>query len=92
MSINTSSIIKRNEHNSIALVFIVTFLGLTAFGQPYFDTHIKNKIVNQNLFLSMTVDTTIPPAFNTIKEQLPQLFWISRPDVVKCFWKTWKID
>jgi len=82
---------KKRKPKLTAFILVVNLWGIAAFGQPYADTHVKNPIVKQNVFFSMAVDTTTPPAFNSIKDRLPQPFWNSRPDVLKCYWKTWEI-
>jgi hypothetical protein len=62
-----------------------------ANSQPYIDTHVPNIFVKENSFLERTPDTTRPPAFNTIKSDLPHPFWPSRQEVIQCYWKTWEI-
>jgi len=79
------------KFKSIVFLVILNFSALAAFGQPYFKTHVKNKFVNQNPFIGMKADTTTPPKFILIKDQLPQPVWSSRPDVIKCYWRTWEI-
>lgn len=79
------------KFKSTVFLVILNFSALVVFGQPYFKTHVKNEFVNQNSFIGMKVDTTTPPKFISIKDQLPQPIWNSRPDVIKCYWRTWEI-
>ena len=62
-----------------------------AGGQPYYDNHIQNRYVKENTFLTMAADTATPPGFIDIRGKLPQPEWPSRPDVIKCYWRTWEI-
>ena len=64
---------------------------LAMHAQPYWETYIHNKYVNENIFLKQSIDTTTPPNFKTAVSQLPEPFWVARPDVIKCYWKTWEI-
>ncbi|MDA3865930.1 MAG: trehalase family glycosidase, partial [Salinivirgaceae bacterium] len=79
------------KFKATVLIVIINLSALAVFGQPYFKTHVKNKFVNQNSYIGMTVDTTTPPVFNSIKSELPQPYWNARPDVLKCYWRTWEI-
>jgi len=81
----------RKMNRTILLFLVASFYSLIAFGQPFVDTHVKNKWVAQNIFIGLPADTTTPPAFNTIRDQLPQPYWTSRPDAIQCYWRTWEI-
>jgi hypothetical protein len=91
MLINLLSIMKRERFTSIILLLFFNYWVLHAIAQPYVDTHVKNKFVTQNSIIGMAVDTTSPPKFDAIKDRLPQPIWTLRPDVIKCYWRTWEI-
>nr|WP_314898401.1 hypothetical protein [uncultured Flavobacterium sp.] len=86
----------RNSNNLRTAKLIVFSLAInlwafTGFGQPYADTHVKNKLVEQNLYIGKAIDTSSPPSFVEVKDRLPEPFWNVRPDVIKCYWRTWAI-
>jgi hypothetical protein len=76
----------------LLLIFTFYFVLETTHAQPYIDTHIVNKNVEQNVFINRKVDETNPPAFNDIKSKLPQPIWPSRPDVIRCYWRAWELS
>lgn len=76
----------------IALLILIYFIsGIDLFGQPFFDTHVPNKYVKENLFIGSKTDTTVPPAFYEIKDKLPSPVWPLRPDVISLYWRTWEL-
>jgi hypothetical protein len=79
--------------NSWIILLILLFLksNIDLFGQPYFDTHVPNKYVKENLFLENKPDTSIPPVFYEIKDKLPAPIWPNRPDVINMYWRTWEL-
>jgi len=64
---------------------------LNSFAQPFYPTYVENELVRQNVFKSMAPDTTSPPLFETIRGKLPEPVWKARPDVIRCYWRTWEI-
>lgn len=74
----------------ITTVAVCLILGLTISAQT-FHPYVKNKYVTQNIYTSITADTTSPPAFETVKDKLPLPIWSARQDVLKCYWKAWEI-
>ena len=75
----------------IVFSLVINLWTFTGFGQPYVNTYVKNNLVEQNLYIRMASDTSSPPDFVEAKERLPEPFWSVRPDVIKCYWRTWKI-
>ena len=71
------------------VLFFLASLDLA--GQPFYNTHIKNRYVDENVFLSMKADSKQPPVFNSARALLPEPVWPGRPDVIRCYWKTWEI-
>ena len=74
-----------------ALFISLILAAVCSYGQPYYNTHVKNSYVEQNTFIGMIADTTRPPLFIEIKDKLPQPIWTAREDAIKCYWKTWEI-
>jgi len=74
---------------------LYTMILLSVFGlvesQPYYNTSIPNKFVSENAFLTKTIDTSALPIFANIKYKLPQPYWPSRPDALRCYWFAWEI-
>ena len=55
-----------------------------------FDTEVLNRYVEQNSFLTEKANTNAPPAFDSIRARLPVPVWPNRPDVIDCYWYTWR--
>lgn len=74
---------------------LYTMILLSVFGlvesQPYYNMSIPNKFVSENAFLTKTIDTSALPIFANIKYKLPQPYWPSRPDALRCYWFAWEI-
>ncbi|MFC2138106.1 trehalase family glycosidase [Bacteroidota bacterium] len=77
--------------SSILIILCIVFISNNSIAQPYYQTHVENKYVNQNKFIGLFPDKSKPPLFNDIKDELPQPIWPSRPDVIRCYWRTWEI-
>jgi hypothetical protein len=78
--------------NLIARLFVVFFcLGIPkSYGLLYYDTSIPNKYVAENIFLTIKPNTSIPPSFDQAKSLLPEPYWPSHPDAIKCYWAIWE--
>ena len=74
----------------VLLLIISLYPGLQA--QTYYKTHIPNKYVKENVFLTMEADTSIPPTFEAIKSKLPEPYWPVRPEVVESYWRIWELE
>jgi hypothetical protein len=75
------------------LLIAFFYLGIpNLHGQVYHDTSIPNKYVEENVFLKMQADTTVPPSFDKIKSLLPEPYWPSSPDVIKSYWRIWELE
>lgn len=59
--------------------------------QEYYDTHVENPLVKENVFLQMKPDLTALPVFSEVRSKLPQPYWPARPDVISSYWKAWEI-
>src|SRR5579862_5777496 len=55
------------------------------------DTHVRNPLVDENLFLKMARDEAPLPAFATSRGILPAPYWAGREPVIDCYWKAWEI-
>ena len=75
----------------VLLVLVHTVKPIIINGQPYFDTHVPNKYVKENVFREIKPDTSVPPSFSEIKDKLPVPHWPERPDVLKMYWRTWEL-
>ncbi|HUX57352.1 MAG TPA: trehalase family glycosidase [Bacteroidales bacterium] len=71
------------------LMYVLSNINL--YGQPYFDTYVKNKYVEENSFIKSTPDTLTPPEFNIIKSKLPEPVWPNNPNVINMYWRTWEL-
>lgn len=67
------------------------FYSYKSYGQPYYKTHVKNELVQQNIFKGLSPDTTIPPTFEQAHSKLPTPIWEARPDVISSYWRAWEI-
>jgi glycogen debranching enzyme len=54
-------------------------------------THVPNPHVEENRFLGATVDTTPPPAFTTVRDNLPKPIWEGHDATIACYWKAWEL-
>ena len=79
-----------NRLKIIHIIFPV-YLIIHIPGQPFFDTHVPNKYVDENIFLNMTADFSALPDYTDIKDRLPQPIWEAHQDVVEFYWRTWEI-
>ncbi len=82
--------IMKNSLN-IVIVFLLALLDTQLQGQPYFDTYVPNKYVNENIFLKKVADTSATPTYTDIRDKLPQPIWPVRKDVINFYWRTWEI-
>lgn len=75
------------------LLFTLSLLLLSEItnAQNYVNTAVSNPLVTQNVFLKKKADQTLPPQFESSKTKLPEPLWPKRQDVIRCYWKTWKI-
>lgn len=80
------------SYNRFLLIGVLLFfISFKNYSQPYYPTHVKNQLVKQNIFKELGRDTAMPPQFKSIQKKLPKPIWNSRPDVLKCYWRTWEI-
>jgi hypothetical protein len=56
-----------------------------------FSTHVKNPLVDQNEFRTMTPDSSPLPSFETAQCRLPRPFWEGHESAVNCYFKAWEI-
>ena len=57
----------------------------------YPDTHVRNRLVDENLFLKLPREEVLPPEFVSSKDRLPSPQWQGHERVVECYWKAWEI-
>ncbi len=58
-------------------------------GRP--DTHVRNRLVDENAFLTLPREDASLPGFAFAKNLLPAPHWGGREQVVNCYWKAWEI-
>jgi glycogen debranching enzyme len=57
----------------------------------YYDTHFREPLVEENVFLRARSDDTPPPTFEQAWPFLPQPFWKGREDVIACYRRAWEL-
>jgi hypothetical protein len=57
----------------------------------YIDTHLREPLVEENTFLSMSPEGVEPPSFDDAWNLLPQPFWEGREDVIGCYRGAWEL-
>ena len=77
--------------NKVLSLLVWLSVSTSAFAQKYYDTSIKNALTDQNLFVSETISGNSIPDFKASKSKLPEPIWPDRPDVISCYWNTWRI-
>lgn len=73
------------------LIILVIFFYNTGYSQQYLKTYVENPLVKQNIFKTISPDTTKPPLFVNVKNKLPYPFWEARQDIINCYWRTWEL-
>jgi glycogen debranching enzyme len=58
-------------------------------GRP--DTHVRNRLVDENVFLTRVREEAPVPGFDAARELLPAPYWRGREAVIQCYWKAWEI-
>jgi glycogen debranching enzyme len=72
-------------------LFLSIFITNNVIAQPYYDTGIANKYVEQNSFLNSQIQSEALPIFSKVKDKLPQVFWEGNEEAVEAYWKAWEI-
>jgi Trehalase len=57
----------------------------------FYETYVKNPLVEENTFLSMPREKVEPASFSEVAESLPQPFWQKHDAVIQCYWKAWEL-
>jgi glycogen debranching enzyme len=58
-------------------------------GRP--DTHVRNPLVEENVFLTLQKEQAGLPDFQSAKARLPTPFWPNRQPFLDCYWKAWEL-
>lgn len=77
------------KNTTVSLIFLLSIQ--IACAQNYLDTHVPNQYYFENTFWQTPIDSTQPPLFSEIKDQLPQPFWDHHSETIKCYWRAWEI-
>ncbi len=80
----------RNWRCRVSPILLVT-MGMRVYAQDPNLTAISNAWVKENSFISAVPNTALPPNFEDIKAKLPEVIWPDRPEVVKCYQRTWQL-
>lgn len=56
-----------------------------------FQCYVKNPLVKQNTFITMTPDRRPVPTFDSSKHLLPRPQWESHQSVINCYWRAWEL-
>jgi hypothetical protein len=57
----------------------------------YYDTHITNRLAQENTFRNAQREEAVPPTFADNKHLLPQPFWQGHSSTIDCYWRVWEI-
>jgi hypothetical protein len=57
----------------------------------YIDTHLREPLVEENVFLGMPAEDVEPPSFDEAWKLLPHPFWEGREDVMDCYRGAWEL-
>jgi hypothetical protein len=57
----------------------------------YIDTHLREPLVEENVFLDMPPEDVGPPSFEDAWELLPQPFWEGHEDAISCYRRAWEL-
>jgi hypothetical protein len=58
-------------------------------GRP--DTHVRNRLVDENVFLTLPRDQAALPGFDFAQGILPAPRWRGHEPAIACYWKAWEI-
>ena len=57
----------------------------------YIDTHFREPLVEENVFLKMSPEDIRPPSFADAWKRLPRPFWEGHEDVLACYRGAWEL-
>ncbi|MDQ4126598.1 MAG: glycoside hydrolase [Actinomycetota bacterium] len=60
-------------------------------GDGYYDTHLREPLVEENTFRGMAPEDAPPPTFEEAWRVLPQPFWEGHENVVACYRRVWEL-
>lgn len=58
-------------------------------GRP--DTHVRNRLVDENIFLTLPREQAALPEFGSSRHLLPAPRWQGHEQAIDCYWKAWEI-
>ncbi|NLG27797.1 MAG: glycoside hydrolase [Chloroflexi bacterium] len=56
-----------------------------------YDTHIPNRHVAENVFLTMAAEQAPLPTYESARSLLPVPVWRGHQDTIDCYWKVWQL-
>lgn len=57
----------------------------------FYDTYVRDALVNHNIFISASVEDNGLPRFEDVRSRIPAPFWENHQDAVDCYWKAWQL-
>src|SRR5215211_8583519 len=57
----------------------------------YIDTHLREPLVEENVFVRMPQEDVPPPSFEDAWDVLPRPFWEGHEGVIDCYRGTWEL-
>jgi hypothetical protein len=57
----------------------------------YYDTHVPNPLVKENVFSGIAPEDRDPPKYAEAKRLLPEPFWENHAPHIDCYWKAWEL-
>ncbi len=56
-----------------------------------YDTHVRNPLVEENVFRSLAREEAELPAFAAVRSALPQPHWGNHGSAIDCYWQVWEL-
>src|SRR5215216_1758846 len=59
--------------------------------EGYIDTHLREPLVEENVFVRMSPEVAPPPSFEDVWDSMPQPFWEGHKDAIDCYRGVWEL-
>jgi glycogen debranching enzyme len=57
----------------------------------HLDTHFREPLVEENVFVGMPPEDVPPPSFDDARSTLPEPFWEGHDATISCYWRVWEL-
>jgi glycogen debranching enzyme len=57
----------------------------------HLDTHFREPLVEENVFVGMSPEDVPPPSFDDALGILPEPFWEGHEATIACYWRVWEL-